>query len=255
MGKDNRIFFRSDMERIRLQKYVSDCGLMSRRAAENEIRRGAFTVNGITAMIGDKITPGTDKVEYNGEPVTDAGAGRCVCIMLNKPTGYVTTMDDSKDGGRRTVADLVSDVGIRVYPAGRLDLNSEGLLIMTNDGELCNTLMHPRNHIPKLYHVKLPTALTPEQLKALNSPMIIDGYKIKPVHAEVITLKPNETVLAMTLYEGRNRQIRKMCESLGLSIKSLRRVAIGDIHLGNLKPGTWRFLTKSQIEYLKNAAK
>ena len=169
--------------------------------------------------------------------------------MLNKPRGYVTTMSDEK--GRKCVAQLVTDVGTRVYPVGRLDYDSEGLLLLTNDGDLANLLTHPKHHIPKIYHVKIKERITPEKLTALGKPMEIDGYKLKPVKAEIVTLANDVTVLSMTLYEGRNRQIRKMCESLDLEIISLKRIAIGDLKLGNLKPGTWKKLTKSQVDYLR----
>lgn len=238
------------MEQIRLQKYIADSGLMSRRSAEHEIERGNVTVNGIRAEIGDKVTPGADKVCVNGMPVAEEKQDRRICIMLNKPRGYVTTMKDER--GRPCVAELVSGVGCRVYPAGRLDLESEGLLLMTNDGELANRLMHPRHHIPKLYHVKLAGEISPEKLKALNRPMIIDDYKIKPANAEIITRKKDYTVLAVTLHEGRNRQIRKMCAKLELNILSLKRVAVGNIKLGNLKPGMWKKLTPAQVDYLRS---
>jgi 23S rRNA pseudouridine2605 synthase len=169
--------------------------------------------------------------------------------MLNKPRGYVTTMSD--EFGRPCVAELVSDVGVRVYPCGRLDYDSEGLLILTSDGDLCHKLTHPSFEIPKTYIVKLGKAVTPEQLAALNRPMEVDGERYKAARAEIVTLRKNETVLRMTLREGRNRQIRKMCESLGLNVLTLKRVAIGSLELGNLKPGKWRKLTPTQIAYLK----
>lgn len=240
-------------QQVRLQKYIADCGLMSRRAAEEEIRRGNVTVGGIVANIGDKVEVGGSgnalaEVKLRGRTV-ERRLQRHTTIMLNKPRGYVTTMSDEK--GRPCVAELVADVGTRVYPCGRLDYDSEGLLILTDDGELCNLLTHPSHKIPKIYHVKLGKAITPEQLDTLNRPMEIDGERYKAARAEVVTLKQNETVLRMTLHEGRNRQIRKMCESLDLPVVTLKRVAIGKLELGNLKPGTWRRLTPAQIAYLK----
>ena len=175
---------------------------------------------------------------------------RYVYIMLNKPKGYVTTMNDEL--GRKCVASLVADVGCRVYPCGRLDLESEGLLLLTNDGALANKLMHPSHHIPKLYTVKVKGKITEKQLFRLNSPMSIDGYEIQPAVVRIISMKDEETTLGVTLFEGRNRQIRKMCEQTGLEIKSLKRTAIGTITLGNLKPGTWRHLSRAQVDYLKN---
>ena len=237
------------MELIRIQKFISDCGIMSRRAAEEEIKRGNVSVNGETAYLGIKIDPENDSVKIGGKTVKPRGKRKYTYIMLNKPTGYVTTMSDEK--GRPCVADLVSDVGCRVYPIGRLDYESEGLLLLTDDGVLANKLMHPSGHIPKIYHVKSYSDITADTLKKLSSPMEIDGYTIKPADCSVVTMNDNYTVLRMVLYEGRNRQIRKMFEALDLDIKYLRRVAIGDIKLGNLKRGEWRKLTPAQINYLK----
>ena len=228
---------------------MSDCGVMSRRAAEAEILAGNIKVNGETVELGFAVEPGVDIVTYRGKTIAKSPTDRYVTVMLNKPRGYVTTMSDEK--GRKCVAQLVSDVGTRVYPVGRLDYDSEGLLLLTNDGDLANLLTHPRHQIPTIYHVKIKERITPEKRAALGKPMEIDGYKLLPVKAEIVTLSNDVTVLSMTLYEGRNRQIRKMCESLDLEILSLKRIAIGDLKLGNLKPGTWKKLTKSQIDYLR----
>lgn len=239
-----------DVNEVRVQKYVADCGLMSRRKAEEEILAGRIKVNGERVEQGRKIIPGVDRVEYMGKPVEMPQGKRFVYIMLNKPRGYVTTMSDEL--GRKCVASLVSDVGERVYPCGRLDLDSEGLLIMTNDGELANKLMHPAHHIPKLYTVKVKGKVTEEQLKKLNRPMVIDGYETVPAVAKILSLKEEESSIGITLYEGRNRQIRKMCEQLDLTVTSLKRIAIGTITLGNLKSGTWKRLSRAQVDYLKN---
>ena len=235
---------------VRIQKYVADCGLMSRRKAEEEIAAGRIKVNGERVEQGRKILPGIDRVEYLGKPVEQSHGTHNVDIMLNKPRGYVTTMRDEK--GRKCVASLVEDVGCRVYPCGRLDLESEGLLLMTNDGELANKLMHPSHHIPKLYTVKVKGQVTEQQLRALNRPMVIDGYETQPAIAKILSMKEEATAIGITLFEGRNRQIRKMCEQLDLTVLSLRRVAIGTITLGNLKAGCWKRLTRAQVEYLKN---
>lgn len=235
-------------EQQRLQKYISDCGLMSRRRAEAEIANGAFKVNGEVAELGTKIVPGEDEVVYHDKEVK-LRTDRYTYIMLNKPVGYVTTMRDEQ--GRKCVFDLVSDLGKRVYPIGRLDLMSEGLLLMTDDGELANKLTHPKYHIPKIYRVTTDRAVSTEEINALKEPMEIDGYKIKPCKCTLITQNRYSSVLQMTLYEGRNRQIRKMLESLDIGIRSLRRISIGDIKLGNLPRGKWRRLTKSQTDYLK----
>jgi 23S rRNA pseudouridine2605 synthase len=238
------------MEEVRLQKYISDCGVMSRRAAEKEILDGRIKVNGINVELGRKIIPGSDRVTYNGVEVTKKPDLRRIYIMLNKPRGYVSTLSDEK--GRKCVAELVRDVGTRVYPIGRLDMDSEGLLLFTNDGDMANKLTHPSSNIPKIYHVKIKGEVTPQQLKILNGKMTVDDYDIMPVNTEIITLKEGFTVLRMDLYEGRNRQIRKMCEQVELEIARLQRVAVGNIRLGDLRPGKWRHLTKSQVEYLMN---
>ena len=232
----------------RLQKYMADCGLMSRRAAEEEIRKGLVTVNGVPAELGTKVTPGVDQVLYKNRKVVMPG-GEHVYIMLNKPAGYVTTANDEK--GRPCVTDLVKAVGRRVYPIGRLDMASEGLLLLTDDGALTETLTHPRHSIPKIYNVKVEGEITEEQYKTLLSPMEIDGYPIRPVYTEVLKRKDGKTLLQMTLYEGRNRQIRKMCEQVGLQIRFLKRIAIGNLTLGRLRVGEWRYLTKEQVSYLK----
>lgn len=232
----------------RLQKYMADCGLMSRRAAEEEIRKGLVTVNGVPAELGTKVTPGVDQVLYKNRKVV-MPRGEHVYIMLNKPAGYVTTANDEK--GRPCVTDLVKAVGRRVYPIGRLDMASEGLLLLTDDGALTEKLTHPRHSIPKIYNVKVEGEITEEQYKALLSPMEIDGYPIRPVYTEVLKRKDGKTLLQMTLYEGRNRQIRKMCEQVGLQIRFLKRISIGNLTLGRLRVGEWRYLTKEQVSYLK----
>lgn len=242
---------------IRLQKYMADSGLMSRRAAEEEILRGAVKVNGVTAGIGQKINPDIDVVEYKGKTVK-IGFKKFIYIMLNKPRGYVTTASDER--GRPTVVELCSDVGERIYPVGRLDMDSDGLLILTNDGELANRLTHPRHTVGKIYRVNVEGTVEREDIKRLSSPMAIDGYEIMPVKCTVVSVKKNirtgdTSTIEMELFEGRNRQIRKMCEICGLKVKRLTRISIGDIKLGNLKSGDWRYLTKSQVEYLKKSVK
>ncbi len=239
------------MDSIKLQKYFTDCGVMSRRAAEKEIECGRVKVNGEVATPGQRIIPGVDTVTYKGKAVTMPKFKKNVYIMLNKPRGYLTTMSD--DRGRATVAELVEDVGTRVYPVGRLDMDSEGLLLLTNDGELALKLTHPRHEIPKIYHVRVGGKVDHPTLKALNAPMEIDGYKLLPVKTELISIKPDYSVLRMTLFEGRNRQIRKMCEAVGLDVLRLCRIAIGNITLGELAPGKWRYLSSSQVEYLRSS--
>lgn len=236
------------MDEIRIQKFLSDQGICSRRAAEREISEGNVRVNGAPAEIGMKIRPDRDRVEYKGRHIVVKAGTHPVYVMLNKPTGYVTTMSDEK--GRKTVAELVSDVGVRIYPVGRLDMDSEGLLLMTNDGELTNALTHPRHHIPKIYHVRVAEEVTRATLNQLSGEMVIDGHPILPVECSVVSRSETGTTVCMTLYEGRNRQIRKMCEQCNLTVKHLRRIAIGDLEL-DIAKGKWRYLNKYEVDYLK----
>ena len=238
------------MEPIKLQKYFSDCGILSRRAAEEAIRNGQVLVNGETATLGLRIDPERDVVEYRGAIVRRACSDR-ICIMLNKPRGYLTTLSD--DRGRRTVAELVESVGRRVYPVGRLDMDSDGLLLLTDDGALANRLTHPRHEIPKIYRVTVSGEVSPSQLEILRAPMTIDGYRLLPVETEKLSYseKRNETALRMSLYEGRNRQIRKMCETAGLRVTRLCRVAIGELTMGDLPSGHWRPLSAEELAYLR----
>ena len=237
------------MEKIRLQKFFTDCGVLSRRAAEAEIAAGKVKVNGVIAETGQKIDPETDTVEYKGKIINTYEKPHYTYVMINKPRGYLSSVKD--DRGRKCVTELVEDVGVRLYPVGRLDMDSEGLLLMTNDGELTNKLTHPKHEIPKIYHVKIKGKVTEEQVKALSKPMDIDGYTILPVETHLISIKPDFCILEMILYEGRNRQIRKMCQQVELKILRLCRVAIGNVKLGELAPGKWRYLNKTQISYLK----
>ncbi len=241
---------KKETNEVRIHKYIADSGIMSRRAAEDAVKRGEIKINGERAEIGQKITIGVDVIEYKGQDISKV-KNRLVYIMLNKPVGYVTTMSDEK--GRACVADLVSDVGVRVYPVGRLDLESEGLLLLTNDGELAKRLTHPKHNVPKYYNVTFNGTLTYKDRKKLSSEMTIDGYKIQPVKNTVVEMKEDKTVLCLELYEGRNRQIRKMCEQCGLELIKLKRVAIGNIRLGSLKLGAWKHLTASQVNSLRVA--
>lgn len=240
------------MEKIRLQKYISDCGVMSRRAAEAEIAAGKIKVNGKIAEIGLKIDPEKDMVEIGGKPLRYRKKSSYTYIMLNKPRGYLSSVSD--DRGRKCVTDLVSDIKTRLYPIGRLDMDSDGLLLLTNDGDLTNKLTHPKHDIPKIYHVKVSPAPSQKQLDILSSELILDGYKIRPVEVNVISndTEADTAILEMTLYEGRNRQIRKMCEEADLRILWLTRIAIGKLKLGYMGRGKWRYLTEEEVEYLKN---
>lgn len=237
------------MESIKLQKYVADCGLMSRRAAEKEIEAGHFAVNGVTASLGVRIDPKNDGITYKGKPLA-AENGRKVYIMLYKPKGIVTTMNDEK--GRKSVKDIV-DVGVRVYPVGRLDLNSEGLLLMTNDGELTNRITHPSGEINKIYTVTLKGNVSNEALDRMRATRELDGEKIAPVGVELITRNDLSSTVKFTLSEGKNREIRRICESVGLTVTKLKRVSLGPLRLGNMKSGEYRELTSTELRALKNA--
>ena len=236
------------MEKIRLQKFFTDNNIMSRRSAERVIEAGNVKINGVIAKLGDKVDPENDIVTFNGKTIKALSSGKKRYIMLNKPLGYVCTASD--ENGRKTVLDLISGVGERVYPVGRLDMYSEGLLLLTNDGELTNRLTHPSGHFPKTYSVVIKGQITQDTLSKLTSPMEIDGYKIKPVKVRILSYKNGATNTLFTLNEGRNRQIRKMCERCGLTIMHLTRISIGKLKLGELERGTWRELTQNEIDYL-----
>ena len=238
------------MEKIRLQKFISDAGLMSRRAAEAEIERGNVAVNGHVAEIGMKIDPRCDVVTYKNKRIRFEKK-EYTYIMVNKPRGYLSSTAD--DRGRKCVTDLLTGVKARVYPIGRLDMISEGMLLLTDDGELKNRLTHPSHNVPKVYRVKVGEEVTEEKYDILTSPLEIDGYTIKPVEVAVGECDDSGTVMKMTLYEGRNRQIRKMCEAAGLTVKRLSRVSIGNLKLDGLPVGKWRYLEDSEVEYLYKA--
>ena len=240
------------MEKIRLQKFIADSGLMSRRAAEDEIERGNVSVNGHVASIGTKINPAEDIVTYKGKRIRYEKR-KFTYILLNKPRGYLSSTTD--DRGRKCVTDLLKGVSARVYPVGRLDMISEGIIILTDDGELKNRLTHPSHNIPKVYRVKVGGSVTQAQYDILTSALEIDGYKIKPVDVVVAGEDESGTVLKMTLFEGRNRQIRKMCEAAGLTVKRLSRVSIGNLKLDGLPVGKWRYLEQSEVDYLYKATK
>jgi len=237
--------------RIRLQKYMAECGVASRRKSEELIAAGKVKVNGKTASIGDKVDPAKDKVTVNGDPIRMDEELRY--IMLNKPRGFVSTMSDEK--GRKCVADLVADVGVRVYPVGRLDRDSEGLLLFTNDGAFANGLMHPSKHVSKIYRVTVRPDITEDQITEMMTGMMIDGRKTLPCDVKVLTREPGRVVLEVTLVEGRNRQIRKMCEGLGLEVARLKRTAIGPVKLGMLQTGSWRELEPREVKALKRSAR
>ena len=241
------------MDKIKLQKYFGDCGVMSRRAAEAEIAAGKVKVNGAVASLGDRVDPENDLIEYNGKPVRQKTGGLHTYIALNKPAGYVTTMSDEK--GRKTVRDLIGGIKTRVYPVGRLDMYSDGLLLLTDDGELTNKLTHPSHSVSKKYRATVTSHVTEDELTKLREPFELDGYMLRPFEIKlggyVKCGEADSTVLVFTLHEGRNREIRKICEHHGLRIARLTRFSIGEISLGQLESGKWRSLTDDEIEYLK----
>lgn len=237
--------------KIRLQKHLSACGIASRRKAEELIESGKVRVNGRIATLGDKVDPKRDKVTVRGKnviPVTQK-----VYIMLHKPRGYVTTMSDEFD--RKSVADLVKDVGVKVFPVGRLDRDSEGLLIMTNDGELSNIITHPSSHVNKTYRVTVGGVVDDDQIKKLCDGVIIDGKKTLPCDVFVVERREDRTILNFIIQEGRNRQIRKMCDTVGLEVLRLKRIEIAGVKLGGLKPGSWRDLNERELTRLENISK
>ena len=240
------------MEKIRLQKYMADAGIMSRRAAEEEIKNGNVSINGHVASLGAKIDPRNDVISYRGKRIKYEKK-EYTYIMMNKPRGYLCSTTD--DRGRKCVTDLLDGVDARVYPVGRLDLVSEGILLLTDDGELKNRLTHPKHTIGKVYRVKVAGKVSDEQMEILSSPLVIDDYKIQPVTVTISGEDEGGTVLKMTLFEGRNRQIRKMCEAAGLTVKRLSRISIGNLKLDGLPVGKWRYLEQHEIDYLYKATK
>ncbi len=234
----------------KLQKYVSDCGLMSRRAAEKEIENGHFAVNGRKASLGDRIDPARDRITYRGELLKKSG--KKTYLLLNKPAGVVTTLQDER--GRQTVADLVSSVGKRVYPVGRLDKDSEGLLLLTDDGTFANKISHPSGHIRKTYLVMLAGKIENQQLDALRAMRRLDGEPIRPVEVSLLERGDTASKVKFVLCEGKNRQIRRMCEAVGLSVMQLRRTQIGSLSLGTLEIGAFRRLTAQERLSLEKQA-
>lgn len=241
------------MEKIRIQKVLADAGVCSRRKAEELIARGKVKVNGHPAEIGMKIDPRADLITVMGERVYLPKKKSTRYIMMNKPRGYVTTVSD--DQNRRCVMDLLEDVEERVYPVGRLDRNSEGLLLFTNDGDFANDMMHPSRHVTKTYRVTVRPDVTDEQTVRLSEGIEIDGRKTAPAVVRVLTKEPGRVVMEIVIHEGRNRQVRKMCEAVGLEVARLKRTSIGPLRLGMLKPGAYRDLTSEELKAVRNAVK
>lgn len=230
----------------RLQKILSARGMASRRKAEEWIRQGLVSVNGVTAQLGDAADPETDVICVRGERLPEEK--QRVYLMLHKPRGFVTTMSDEK--GRPNAAQLVQDCPVRVYPVGRLDMDSEGLLLFTNDGEFANALMHPKHEVSKVYEVWV-TGYTPGGEERLARPVVLDGYQIRPPQVRLLRVQEDKAKFQVTIHEGRNRQVRRMCECAGMKCTRLRRIREGSLDLGNLPVGKWRYLTDAEIQMLK----
>ena len=229
----------------RLQKILSARGIASRRRSEELIREGRVQVNGLPAALGDLADPETDRIELDGAPIPEAGDR--VYIMLNKPRGYVTTLSDEK--GRPNAAQLVADCGVRVYPVGRLDMDSEGLLLFTNDGAFADRLMHPKQEVKKVYEVWV-TGYTPGAEIRLARPIELDGYRIRRPEVQLIRAEGQKARLRITIHEGRNRQVRRMCAAAGMDVIRLRRIREGSLRLGDLPSGKWRHLTAGELRGL-----
>lgn len=237
---------------VRLQKFMAEQGVASRRKSEDLIRAGKVKVNGHVAEIGMKINPRKDLVTVGKQKLTNVKNRKMVYIMLNKPRGYVTTVSDEL--GRKTVMDLLPDFGCRIYPVGRLDKDSEGLLLLTNDGSFTNCMTHPSHEYAKVYRVTVRPAVNDEILFNLRNGIEIDERKTAPCEVTVLTEEENRVVLEFILHEGRNRQIRKMCESQGLEVARLKRISIGPIKLGMLKQGDYRELSEQDVKKLLRSA-
>ena len=232
--------------KIRLQKYIADSGITSRRKAEELIVQSRVQVNDdIVTELGTKVDPSMDAVKVDGRWV-DRNQIEKIYLLFNKPRGVMSTVSDPE--GRKTVMDYCKEVSERIYPVGRLDYLSEGLLFLTNDGDLANRIMHPRYNVIKVYEVKVFGAVTPDILARLRSPVRLDGKEVKPKSVRVIKQLPKKTWIEFRLGEGKNREIRKICESHGLTVDKLRRVAIGKMGIHGIKPGTSLSLNRSQIE-------
>ena len=227
----------------RLQKILSSRGVASRRMAEKMIEDGRVSVNGAVALLGQSADPDQDEILLDGRPLPSGS--EYVYILLHKPRGYVTTLSDEK--GRKTVAELVADCGTRVYPVGRLDMDSEGLLLFTNDGEFANHLMHPKHEVEKTYLTWVGD-FSDEAVAKLKRPITLDGYLLRAPKVRVI----RTGLLEITIHEGRNRQVRRMCEAAGMRVTRLKRVREGKLVLGELPLGKWRYLTPLEVESLKN---
>ncbi len=239
------------MEKLRVQKILADAGYCSRRRAEALIEAGKVKCNGHPVRIGDKALP-TDLLTVDGERVYIPRKKEFRYIMLNKPRGYVTTLSDEQ--GRRCVTDLLEGIDQRVYPIGRLDRNSEGLLLFTNDGNFANGIMHPSRQVSKTYRVTVRPPVSEEQLAKMAAGVELDdGFKTAPANIVEKVSEPTRVVLLVTIHEGKKREVRRMCDAVGLEVVRLRRISIGPVKLGMLKPGEWRDLTSEELRALRTA--
>ena len=233
---------------MRINKYIAQAGICSRRKADELIVNGNVKVNGaVMKEPGYDVQEG-DKVSVNGTMIEDGE--KLVYYLLNKPVGFITTVKDEQD--RATVMDLVGDIPERVFPVGRLDGNTSGALIMTNDGKVAYRIAHPKGQVMKTYHALVSGVVSKEKLWKLRNGIDIGGYVTKPARVPIIGENKNSTILEISISEGKNRQVRKMCKAVGNPVQELQRVSIGEVRLGRLKEGTFRKLTQAEIEYLKN---
>lgn len=230
----------------RIQKIMASRGVASRRASEELILQGRVTCNGQVCGLGDRADLEKDTILVDGRPLPSTPDA--IYILLHKPRGYVTTLSDEK--GRKNVSQLVSDCPQRVYPVGRLDMDSEGLLLLTNDGELANHLMHPSHVVDKVYQVWVQ-GFSPEGLERLSQPIELDGYRIRKPNVKCQKRTGDKALLQITIHEGRNRQIRRMCAIAGMEVQRLKRIREGSLSLGQLPLGKWRYLTKEEVQALQ----
>lgn len=235
------------MELERLQKYIARSGVTSRRKAEELILDGHVKVNGITVTeLGTKVNPENDIITVDNKKISEVR--KYIYIKLNKPEGYVTTVKDQFN--RKTVIDLI-DIKERIYPIGRLDYNTSGLLLLTNDGDLANKLMHPKYHIYKTYIAETDGRISEESVTKLKNGVVIEDYKTAPAKVKLLKYIGNKTLIQISIYEGKNRQVRKMLDAVGHNVRTLKRVSFGEISLGDLETGSWKALTNEEIKFLK----
>ena len=234
---------------VRLQKYLAACGIDSRRGSERLIEAGRVTVNGTVAEIGQSVVPGVDSISFDGRPVDE---DKKVYIVLNKPEGTVTTAKDTH--GRKTVLDCVHGVGTRVFPVGRLDMDVEGVLILTNDGELGHRLIHPKYEVDKVYLAWVKGHVNVHDAQSLEKGVMLEDGMSAPARVVILTPGHKTTLLRLTLHEGRKRQVKRMCRAIGHPVRTLHRVSFGNIKAKGLRPGEWRYLTQSEIHGLQRMA-